>query len=50
MVPWWRLDVKTKGELNSKYPGGGLIQKSKLEEEGHTILKRGKRFSVEGVQ
>ena len=49
VVPWWRL-VKTGGELNPKYPGAGLVQKAKLEEEGHTIVKKGKKLFVEGVK
>lgn len=45
VAPWWRL-IKTDGQLNPKYPGGGLIQKTKLEEEGHTVRKRGKKLVV----
>jgi len=48
IVPWWRL-LKSHGQLNPKYPGGGLIQKAKLEEEGHTVLKKGKKMLLEGV-
>lgn len=49
VVPWWRL-VKAGGELNPKYPGGGTLQKAKLEEEGHAVKKRGKKLFVEGVE
>jgi hypothetical protein len=49
VVPWWRL-VKTDGELNPKYPAGGQIQKRKLEEEGHTVRRKGKKLIVEGVK
>ncbi|MBC8873345.1 MAG: MGMT family protein [Planctomycetes bacterium] len=48
IVPWWRL-VKSDGQLNPKYPGAGLIQKAKLEEEGRTIRQKGKNLLVEGV-
>jgi len=48
LVPWWRL-VKSDGQLNPKYPRAGLIQKVKLEEEGHTIRQKGKKLLVEGV-
>ena len=32
---------KSNGELNSKYPQGVELQKKLLEEEGHTIIKKG---------
>lgn len=40
-TPYWRT-LKANGELNKKYPGGIEAQKTKLEEEGHTIIKRGR--------
>lgn len=33
ITPWWRT-LKGQGELNSKYPGGVLIQRKLLEKEG----------------
>jgi hypothetical protein len=36
LVPYWRV-LKTKGELNPKYPGGMENQADKLREEGHEI-------------
>lgn len=39
-TPYWRT-LKTDGELNEKYPGGVEVQKKKLEEEGHIIIKKG---------
>jgi alkylated DNA nucleotide flippase Atl1 len=33
---WWRT-LKSKGELNEKYPGGGRIQEGHLRQEGFTI-------------
>jgi len=35
-TPYWRT-LKSKGELNEKYPGGVAAQATHLEEEGHTI-------------
>lgn len=40
-TPYWRT-LKTKGELNPKYPGGIEAQKMKLEAEGHTIIQKGR--------
>jgi hypothetical protein len=36
ITPYWRT-VKSKGELNEKYPGGVEAQAAHLREEGHTI-------------
>ena len=41
ITPYWRT-LKTKGELNPKYPGGIENLKSRLESEGHKITKKGK--------
>lgn len=40
-IPYWRT-LKAGGELNDRYPGGVEAQKAKLEEEGHTVLKKGR--------
>ena len=40
-TPYWRT-LKANGELNEKYPGGAEAQKARLEQEGHTIIKRGR--------
>lgn len=40
-TPYWRT-LKANGELNPKYPGGAEAQKTKLEAEGHTVLKKGR--------
>ncbi|MFC2071527.1 hypothetical protein ACFLUU_02255 [Chloroflexota bacterium] len=37
ITPYWRT-IKSKGELNEKYPGGVEAQATYLSEEGHTIL------------
>ncbi len=36
ITPYWRT-LKSKGELNEKYPGGAEAQATHLREEGHTI-------------
>ena len=36
ITPYWRT-LKSKGELNEKYPGGVEAQASRLADEGHTI-------------
>lgn len=40
-TPYWRT-LKADGELNPKYPGGVEAQREKLEEEGHTVVRRGR--------
>lgn len=40
-TPFWRT-LKAHGELNKKYPGGIEEQKQLLEDEGHTIIKKGR--------
>jgi len=45
-TPYWRT-LKSKGELNEKYPGGVEAQASRLQVEGHTIEPgRGKKPPV----
>ncbi len=44
-TPWWRV-IRSDGTLNPKLPGGGLLQKERLEAEGHVVIKRGKKFKV----
>lgn len=41
-TPYWRT-LKANGELNAKYPGGIEMQKEKLEAEGHTIIRKGRK-------
>ena len=36
ITPYWRT-LKSKGELNEKYPGGVEAQAARLRKEGHTI-------------
>ena len=41
-TPYWRT-LKADGELNAKYPGGIEAQRKRLEEEGHTVVQRGRK-------
>ncbi|HRY60116.1 MAG TPA: MGMT family protein [Patescibacteria group bacterium] len=45
-IPYWRT-LKTGGELNDKYPGGIMFQKSALKKEGHKVVQKGKKWIVE---
>lgn len=49
VTPYWRT-LKAKGELNPKYPGGIANLRHRLEEEGHEVVQRGKRFFVAGFE
>ena len=48
-TPYWRT-LKSKGELNPKYPGGLAELKRKLAEEGHKVIQKRKRFFVEDFE
>ncbi|MBL4953705.1 MGMT family protein [Neobacillus sp. YIM B02564] len=41
-TPYWRT-LKANGELNPKYPGGVEEQRKKLEQEGHTVIQKGRK-------
>lgn len=41
-TPYWRT-LKANGELNAKYPGGMEAQKKMLEQEGHTVMQKGRK-------
>ena len=45
ITPFWRT-LKSGGFLNEKYPGGTETQKRLLEQEGHTVIKKGKKLAV----
>lgn len=49
VTPYWRT-LKSQGELNEKYPGGILSQAKRLKEEGHIIIKKGKKTAVENFE
>lgn len=44
-TPYWRT-LKKGGIINPKYPGGTEKQKQLLEQEGHTIIQKGKKYCV----
>ncbi len=44
-TPYWRT-LKSKGELNPKYPGGVEPLSQRLAAEGHLVLQKGKRHFV----
>lgn len=45
ITPYWRT-LKKGGVLNEKYPGGADAQKRLLEQEGHRVVPKGKRYVV----
>ncbi len=45
ITPYWRT-LKTDGVINPKYPGGIERQKELLEEEGHKVIPRGRKYVV----
>jgi hypothetical protein len=47
--PYWRT-LKSKGEVNPKYPGGMAGLKRKLATEGHRVIQKGKHFFVQEFQ
>jgi alkylated DNA nucleotide flippase Atl1 len=49
ITPYWRT-LKTRGIINEKYPGGVKAQKKLLEEEGHNIIQKGKKYKVEDFE
>jgi alkylated DNA nucleotide flippase Atl1 len=48
-IPYWRT-LKVNGFLNEKYPGGAEAQKTLLEREGFTVIRKGKKYVVRGFQ
>ncbi len=49
ITPYWRT-LKTKRELNPKFPGGIERHKSLLKAEGHKIMQKGKRAFVDNFE
>lgn len=45
LTPYWRT-LKTGGFLNEKYPGGVEAQRKLLEQEGHLVVQKGKKYFV----
>lgn len=49
ITPYWRT-LKKNGELNDYFPGGTQQQKELLENEGHTIIAKGKKLFVKDYE
>lgn len=49
VTPYWRT-LKTRGEVNPKYPGGAATVAKRLRSEGHKIVTKGKRVLVADFQ
>lgn len=49
VTPYWRT-LKSDGEINPKYPGGIEEQKTRLESEGHGVIRKGKKYIVEDYE
>lgn len=49
VTPFWRT-LKGDGEVNPKYPGGLDEQCARLQKEGHTVIKKGRRFVVQDYE
>lgn len=45
ITPYWRT-LKVGGVINEKYPGGVEAQKKLLEQEGHKVVQKGKKWVV----
>jgi len=49
ITPYWRV-LKSKGELNEKYPEYPELQKRLLEQEGFSVYQKGKKYYVKDYQ
>ncbi len=49
ITPYWRT-LKVKGMINEKYHGGVEAQTVLLEQEGHSVLKKGKNSYVKDYE
>ena len=49
-VSTWCRVLKGDGFLNEKFTGGAEHQKSLLEGEGHSIIRKGKKYLVDDVE
>ena len=49
ITPFWRT-LKSRGELNPKYPGGIQGQRRRLKAEGHKVITRGKYTFVKDYE
>jgi len=48
-LPYWRT-LKSKGELNPKFPGGIEGHQALLTQEGYTVIRKGKRAFVKDYE
>jgi alkylated DNA nucleotide flippase Atl1 len=48
-IPYWRT-LKTDGFLNDKYPGGQEAHRKLVEQEGHRVTQKGKRYFVQDFE
>lgn len=49
ITPYWRT-LKSKGEINPKFPGGVEAVAALLEKEGQKVVQRGKKWYVADYQ
>jgi len=49
VTPWWRT-LKSGGILNEKFPSGPDMQKKLLEDEGHKVIQKGKKWQIEDFE
>jgi len=49
ITPYWRT-LKVKGLINEKYPGGTEAQTVLLEQEGHSVIRKGKNCFVKDYE
>jgi alkylated DNA nucleotide flippase Atl1 len=49
ITPYWRV-LKSGGEINAKYPGGIEDQRRRLEDEGHRVVAKRKKFVVQDFE
>jgi len=49
ITPYWRT-LKSDGEVNPKYPRGIENQKTRLESEGHKVIRKGKKYVLEDYE
>ena len=49
ITPYWRT-LKSGGVLNPKYPGGIEDLKARLEQEGHEVIQKRKKFIVKDYE
>ena len=48
-TPYWRT-LRSGGELNEKFPGGIQRHKELLENEGHQVVMKGRKYKVKNYE